>query len=188
MAYDSELLGLAQQSGCKGVFVGIESVSQSSLQEANKYQNQVARYRGVISTFHKHGILVEAGMVTGFDNEDTSIFPQTFEMLRDIGVDLVSFKILTPYPGTEFFKEMEQAGRILTYNWELYDGEHVTYQPARMTPEELQAGHDWLRRKFYSTSPILRRLFNVAKHPLMLLFSAVVNTAFHFIEWSDSKR
>ncbi|WAM36948.1 B12-binding domain-containing radical SAM protein [Caldicellulosiruptor acetigenus] len=182
MAYDSELLDLARRSGCKGVFVGIESVSQASLQEANKYQNQVTRYREVISTFHKYGILVEAGMVTGFDNEDTSIFPQTFEMLMDIGVDLVSFKILTPYPGTEFFKEMEQAGRILTYNWELYDGEHVTYQPARMTPEELQAGHDWLRRKFYSSSPILKRLFKVSRHPLMLLFSAAVNTAFHFIE------
>ncbi|WP_052210476.1 radical SAM protein [Thermoanaerobacter sp. YS13] len=188
MAYDSELLDLAQKSGCRGVFVGIESVSQESLENANKYQNQVIQYEEVISTFHKYGILVEAGMVTGFDNEDTSIFPQTFEMLMEIGVDLVSFKILTPYPGTAFFKEMEQAGRILTYNWEMYDGEHVTYKPARMTPEELQKGHDWLRRKFYSTSPILKRLFNIAGHPLMLLFSAVVNTAFHFIEWSDFRK
>jgi len=163
--------------------VGIESVSQDSLHEANKFQNQVAQYKEVISTFHKYGILVEAGMVTGFDNEDKSIFQKTYEMLAKIGVDLVSFKILTPYPGTAFFKEMEQNGRILTYDWDLYDGEHVVYKPALMSPEELQSGHDWLRRRFYTASSIVKRLINVASHPLQFLFSAGVNTAFHFIEW-----
>ncbi|MGB9866502.1 MAG: B12-binding domain-containing radical SAM protein [Bacillota bacterium] len=188
MAYDRELLQLAARSGCKGVFVGIESVSQESLLEAHKPQNQASRYKEIIAAFHKHGILVEAGIVTGFDSEDKSIFKRTLEMLSEIGIDLASFKILTPYPGTEFFLQMERDGRIITRNWELYDGEHVTYQPARMTPEELQSGHDWLRREFYRGSSILKRVTRIVRHPLLLLLSAVVNTAFHYIEWEDFEK
>lgn len=184
MAHDRELMELAARSGCKGVFVGIESISQESLQEANKPQNQAKYYKEIISTFHKFGILVEAGIVTGFDSEDKSIFPKTYEMLAEIGIDLASFKILTPYPGTEFFKEMEKAGRILTYNWELYDGEHVTYQPARMTVQELQEGHDWLRKKFYSQAAIFKRLAKKVMSPEQFLLLLAVNVGFYYDERS----
>jgi hypothetical protein len=49
-------------------------------------------------------------------------------------------------------------GRILTRNWELYDGQHVVFAPLQMTPQQLQAGHERAWREVYSYGAIVRRL------------------------------
>jgi hypothetical protein len=51
---------------------------------------------------------------------------------------------------------MEQEGRILTRDWNLYDTRHVVYRPARLQPEVLKDGYDWAYREFYRWSAITR--------------------------------
>ena len=70
----------------------------------------------------------------------------------DAAIDLPRFAILTPFPGTPLHQRLDREGRILTKNWELYDGQHVVFQPKQMTPRELQAGHEraWRERLLLS--------------------------------------
>ena len=82
----------------------------------------------------------------------------TAEFAVEAGVDLPRFAIQTPFPGTPLFDRLEREGRILTRNWELYDGQHVVFQPAHMTPAELQAGTERAWRHAYSLTSIARRL------------------------------
>jgi hypothetical protein len=63
--------------------------------------------------------------------------------------------ILTPYPGTQLYKEMEQQSRILTKNWNLYDTRHVVYQTKNHLAEELKTGYDWAYKEFYRWTNIL---------------------------------
>jgi hypothetical protein len=65
---------------------------------------------------------------------------------------------VTPFPGTALYKRLEREGRILTRNWELYDGQHVVFQPARMSVKELQEGTERAWREAYSVRSIARRL------------------------------
>jgi len=156
---DDEFLELAACSGCKQLFLGFESISQSSLNNANKNFNKVEDYYKVIKKIHSHGISVQAGVVFGFDQDDKGIFKDTLGFLESSGVQNATFNILTPYPGTSLFKRMEREGRILTYDWSKYNARRdVVFQPRNMTCDELLDGFNWINEKFYSLGSIAKRL------------------------------
>jgi hypothetical protein len=108
-----ELLLLAAKAGCIGVFVGIESVSADTLSEANKGFNRVDRLKNNIARFHDRGIMVDGGIIFGFDTDTPDVFDRTIEALEKIRIDSVAVNILIPYPRTEFYKKFEKEGRII---------------------------------------------------------------------------
>ncbi|MDR0530566.1 MAG: B12-binding domain-containing radical SAM protein [Oscillospiraceae bacterium] len=156
---DDEFLALAHQSGCRHLFLGFESVSQMSLDGANKSFNQAERYRDIIRRVHSHGISVQAGVVFGFDSDGPDVFDRTLDFLRENGVDQATFNMLTPYPGTPLFARLKAEGRILTEDWAKYNSrEDVVFQPKRMTPEQLLAGFRHVNREFYTLGHIAARM------------------------------
>jgi radical SAM superfamily enzyme YgiQ (UPF0313 family) len=159
VAFDDEFLSLAAASGCKALFLGLETISQSSLNGANKRHNRAGEYREVIRRFHTHGIAVQAGVVFGFDHDDRSIFRTTVEFYRSAGLDSATVSVLIPFPNTPLFKRLDADGRILTRDWAKYNGKKdVVFQPALMSPRELLMGMEWAGRKFYSLSSIAERM------------------------------
>jgi hypothetical protein len=108
--------------------------------------------------FHEHGIMVNPGIVFGFDNDDEAVFERAVEFLTKNQVELAYFNVLTPLPGTALFERYNSAGRIFDRDWSKYDGKHVVFQPSRMTPEQLQEGFYWANHQFYSIPSIWRRL------------------------------
>jgi len=157
IAQDSELLEAAIESGCKGLFVGLESLSNESLGKMGKGFCSAETYVEDIQALHRGGIAVEAGIIFGFDEDDPEVFDRTLEFLKTSRVELAQITILTPLPGTAIYSQLEQESRILTKDWSYYDFFHVVFQPKMMTPEELQAGTDKVVRSFYSTRAILER-------------------------------
>lgn len=156
---DDEFLAAAAASGCKALFIGLESISQGSLDGANKRHNHVSDYREAVRRCHAHGIAIQAGTIFGFDDDDRSIFRRTVDYYREIGIDSATIGILVPYPNTPLFRRLEAEGRILTRDWAQYDGKkHVVFQPAHMSPEELLMGTEWAARKFYSLGSIAGRM------------------------------
>ena len=87
-----------------------------------------------------------------------STFEETVQFAIDTAIDLPRFAILTPFPGTPLHARLEREGRILTRNWERYDGQHVVFRPALMSPHDLQQGHERAWRGVYSYRSIARRL------------------------------
>jgi len=108
--------------------------------------------------FHDHGIMVNPGIVFGFDNDDESVFERAVSFLVANRVELAYFNVLTPLPGTALFERYNAAGRIFDRDWAKYDGKHVVYHPSRMTPEQLQEGFYWANHQFYSLPSIFHRL------------------------------
>ena len=155
---DPELLELAAKSGCIGLFIGIESVSQESLNTVNKGFNKVNNLKSDIRKLHDAGIAVLAGMIFGFDTDEKSVFESTIEMASKAAIDGISFSILTPYPGTPLFERLKAEQRIMHYDWSKYNSEHVVFVPKKMSSEELQEGHDWANKKFYSIPSVIKRL------------------------------
>ena len=86
----------------------------------------------------------------GFDNEDRSVFERTVEFVDRVKIDLPRYAVATPFPGTALYQQWEMESRLLHKNWELYDVEHVVFQPRQMSPEQLQEGLDWSWRQSYS--------------------------------------
>lgn len=158
LANDPELLKLAAESGCGAMFVGIETLSQDNLLGVNKGFNKVSSYQEYIKKFHDNGIMLNAGIIFGFDNDDESVFEKTVNFLIKNHIGLVLFSILTPLPGTGFYKKVEQEGRIIDRDWTHYDGRHILFKPKLMSPEVLQDGLYWSYRQFFSYRSIIKRL------------------------------
>jgi radical SAM superfamily enzyme YgiQ (UPF0313 family) len=166
IAKDAPLLDLMRASGCIGIFFGIESFGEASLEDAHKRQNRVAEYRERIEALHRRGICVMSGFIAGFDADTPMSVRAMARQLYDIGVDVPFLSILTPYRGTALHAKLESEGRILPgRGWEHYNGYNVAFVPARMSPETLLEAHRALWREAfsirYSFKRILRAMFRL---------------------------
>ncbi len=177
---DDEFLEAAAQSGCKQLFLGLESISQLSIAEMNKGFNRVEEYSQIIKRIHSHGIAVQAGIIFGFDHDTPEIFKKTIDFLEMVGVQNATFNILTPFPGTPLFRKMETEGRILTRDWSNYNSrDAVVYQPMRMSVAELLAGFQHANERFYSLTSIAKRL---SRSSVQLWWTLPLNLAYCY-QW-----
>ena len=166
-----DLLQLMVDTGCKSLFIGFESINEVSLAGVNKH-NQVAKYERLVKTIHSMGIMVNASLVFGLDGDTLDTFKRTLEWLVKMRVGTMTAHILTPYPGTQLYRDMDKAGRILDFNLEKYNTANVVFKPLNMTARELYEGYLWMYKKFYSLKNIIRRLPNSkAQRRSYLLFN-----------------
>ena len=156
---DRELLDLAQKSGCKGLFIGFESLSQESLNAMGKSVNRVEQYRDAVKAIHDHGIGIQGSFIFGTDEDDSSVFSDVLRFVEKIHLEAALFSVLTPFPGTRIQESLMGERRIIHQDWEKYDMNHVVYEPRKMTPEQLQEGFNWAYRRLYGYPSILKRLF-----------------------------
>ena len=135
---------------------------------AAKARGDIEKTRRVIKTVHDHGIGVVGLFVFGFDNDTLETFEAGYDFIRTADLDGVSTTVLTPFPGTAQRESLLAEGRILPHvTWEHYDTNHVTFQPAQMTPEELTAAYDRLCRRIYHPARVLERGWAaLRRHPV----------------------
>jgi radical SAM superfamily enzyme YgiQ (UPF0313 family) len=158
LCQDVPLLDLAAQSGCRGLLMGLESIRSANLQENHKRFNRPDSYGRVVEMLHERDIALQGCFVFGMDHDTEDVFRETAEFSVDIGIDLPRFAILTPFPGTHLYQRLETEGRILTRDWELYDGQHVVFQPSQVSVETLHRGNEQAWRYAYRWRSIGRRL------------------------------
>jgi radical SAM superfamily enzyme YgiQ (UPF0313 family) len=152
------LMDVMEQSGCKGLLIGFESLSQSANDAMSKGFSRVKEYRTLARELHSRGIAIMGCFVHGLDGDDPDCFGRTLDFVMEADIDLPRFTICTPFPGTPFFTRLKTEGRILTENWALYDAQHVVFKPARMSVEALEAGHHDIWKRAYTPGAITRRL------------------------------
>jgi radical SAM superfamily enzyme YgiQ (UPF0313 family) len=184
LAFDNDLLDLVRRSGCRGLLIGFESLSHNNLTSSNKGFSNPDKYRKAIEIFHLHKIAIMGCFVFGMDEDTTEVFAKTVQFSIDAKIDLPRFAIVTPFPGTDLFKRLRKEGRILTEDWSLYDGQHVVFQPARMSIEELSAGTEMAWKYAYSIPGISKRLAWTNREPLI---SLAANLGYRFYAHNLSK-
>jgi radical SAM superfamily enzyme YgiQ (UPF0313 family) len=144
-------------AGCTGVFIGFESLADGNLTAARKRTPRIEDYSRRVKIFHENGIQVNGSFVLGFDEDRPDVFERTVGWIEANRLECATFHILTPYPGTPLYSQMESEERLLHKDWSLYDTAHVVFKPRRMSPEQLAAGYDWCYRTLFSLRCIWRR-------------------------------
>jgi radical SAM superfamily enzyme YgiQ (UPF0313 family) len=148
------------ESGCRGLFIGFESIDEETVRFTRKPQNQPARYREIVALLHEHGISTWGSFVFGFDTDDPEVFDRTVEFGIEARLTMALFAILTPYPGTRLYRRLQAEGRLTDERWWMrahHDADSPYFRPARMSREQLREG--WVRawKRFYSPRAILKR-------------------------------
>ena len=177
---NEDLVKLAAESGCRFLFVGFESIHQSSIDRIGKRMNRPENYRGAVKLFHKYGIAVLGAFVFGFDCEDRSVFKRTVEFAQGIGLDLAQFTVLTPLPGTSLMEELKEKKRIREEDWARYDFRTAVFEPLEMSAQELTRGKEWAWKEFYSWSSILTRAPSLIDWQRSLVYG-IANLAYRLL-------
>jgi radical SAM superfamily enzyme YgiQ (UPF0313 family) len=151
-----DLVERAVEAGLRSIFIGFESLDEANLRSSNKRQNLNRDYDRVIRRLDDLGVMVNGSFVFGLDDDGPDVFERTVEWAVSRGITTSTFHIATPYPGTELFKEMDSAGRLLHRDWRQYDTRTVVFQPKGMTADQLKSGYDRAYRDFYSLGNIVR--------------------------------
>ncbi|NLX90874.1 MAG: B12-binding domain-containing radical SAM protein [Firmicutes bacterium] len=152
-----DLLDLMAETGCQSLFIGFESINNSSLRGVNK-ANRFEKYDRLVTEIHSRGIMINASMVFGLDGDEPDVFRRALDWLVKNKIETLTSHILTPYPGTKLYRRMKEEGRITDYDLSKYNTSHVVYKPKGMTAEELYEGYLWIYRNFYSLQNIWRRM------------------------------
>ena len=154
---DPGLIRTMALGGCTGVFVGFESLTDENLADARKKTPETSDYARRVRMLHENGIQVNGSFVLGFDHDRKDVFARTAEWIEENRLECSTFHILTPYPATPLFKQMEATGRLLHGDWALYDTAHAVFLPKHMSPEELERGYEWIYERLLSRASIWRR-------------------------------
>ena len=166
------LIEKAAKAGLRSLFVGFETFSPDNLKQSNKHQNLKLDYEMAVKRLHDLGIMINGSFVFGLDNDDKDVFKRTVDWGVENAITTATYHILTPYPGTRLFAQMEKKGRIQTRDWDLYDTRHVVYKTKSLSAAELEKGYWWSYNEFYKWNNILKASFSheQLKHQLKHLF------------------
>lgn len=170
----ARLLGRA---GCRIVYIGLESLSQGSLEGANKRHNNILRYREKIRYLHNNGVLVMSFFLLGLDGDTLEYADELPNLVADVGVDIPVFSYPAPIEGTPFRRSLEDEGRLLAGDLnDGMDGAFLLFRPKGLSPEELElAFYTCMRRTWNPRRVAWRILQHVGHKPSALLMAAFTN-------------
>ncbi len=131
IAEDEQALDLAAESGCIGLFVGLDSLTRRAHMTKVPRQSAEERYAAAIRAIQRRGIAVVAAFVFGLDDDGPDVFERALGVVREGGANLVNFSVLVPYPGTPIHSRLRAEGRITEWDWSKYISPNVCFVPER---------------------------------------------------------
>lgn len=128
---DPNVLDLAAQAGAWYVY-------QAVFDTSDYIRDRIKRY-------HDHGIGVEGTVLLGLDTHTEDTIKRLIDFLLEIELDLAEFTVLTPFPHTKAWDDLNGKNRIITCDWDQYSADKVVYHPKQMTAQRLQEllAHAW---------------------------------------------
>lgn len=180
---ESQLLKELAESGCSTLSFGLESISRESLVGMNKSWANPDKYPELIANIQAHGIDVSTEMVVGGDGDTLESIKHTKDFIELNKISVPRFYILTPIPGTKFFKEIESEGKLINDNIYSFDGTEAVHQPKNMTPQQLTNAYWELYESLFTYKSIIKRNIlrkEFLKKPGKYLFYCVVNLFYRY--------
>jgi radical SAM superfamily enzyme YgiQ (UPF0313 family) len=183
IAKKPELLKLVAQSGCSTLSFGLESVSQDNLEQIGKGWCRPSEYLELLGRVRESGIEIASEMMVGIDGDTPKIFSDTVEFIEQSGILMPKFYIMTPIPGTDFYNEMRDAGRLTEEDVYKYTPTRAVIRHPSMTTEEI-TGMFWdIYNQTYSLGRIFRRCLlhrHFLRKPGRYLFYLMVNLYYRY--------
>ncbi len=178
IAKNPELLKLIYESGCRILSLGVETINQEGLNELGKNWVKANEHITLLNRIRKVGILPSTEMIIGTDQDTVESIREIYKFIMEAKITIPRFYILTPIPGTDYFKQMKEAGRLIHEDYEKYKVSNCVHYPKKISPEELNEMYTWLNTKVFSLKSILLRVIinkNFLRNPLLHLYAFVVN-------------
>lgn len=155
---EEELLDLLEKSGCIGTLLGFESFHEEDLKSLSKHKNKVDQYADIVGKLHEKKIAVLGTFMLGLDHDTVESIRQLPDLIEAVRIDVPRFAIITPYPQTPLFKELDAQKRIFNKDWSYYDSVHAVFEPKNISPGDLETEFIRLWKESYHIKRIIHRI------------------------------
>ncbi|MBZ0258041.1 radical SAM protein [bacterium] len=118
---DPETFKAMKDSGLMAIKFGVESGSQQLVDNAEKNLD-LKKVEQAVTVCHDLGINVHLTFSFGLPGESWETVRKTINFAKHLDPETLQFSIMTPFPGSSFYKMQEEAGKLLTKDWSQYDG------------------------------------------------------------------
>src|SRR5580765_1449605 len=156
---DVELLDRLYEAGFRAMSFGVESLDATTLRKSGRRPIPQAHQREIIDHCRKKGIVTAAFYVLGFLQDDWNSIAATIDYATELGSTYAQFKILTPYPGTPMFKQIEPL--LTESDWEKFDGYTPTFAHPNLTARELRFLLGAAYKRFYMRPSYLANFLKI---------------------------
>jgi len=156
---DVELLDKLYAAGFRAMSFGVEATDPVTLKKSGRRPIPEAHQRQIIEHCRKKGIVTAGFYVLGFLQDDWNSIAATIDYATDLGSTFAQFKILTPYPGTPMFKQLEPL--LTEADWENYDGYTPTFKHPNLTERELKFLLGAAYKRFYMRPSYLANFLKI---------------------------
>ena len=154
------LLDLCVEAGLELAFIGVETSDEQTLLEVHKKQNTGRDLVASLHYLNGVGIQVVAGLIVGFDEDDTDVFERQFDFAQRAGIPMLVVSMLNAPEGTPLEARMRAEGRLTRPMTQLYFQTNIV--PKKMSIEELTRGAEWLVNRLYAPEAFLERVATFA--------------------------
>jgi len=163
LADDERILAKSARSGFRYAIIGLETLDSKNLEAVGKKKvNRVEEYVAKTRLFKKHGVSVCANLMFGFDNDTEETFDRTYHFMVQNRF-MPNPYIITPYPGTRLFEQMDAEGRILHKDFWRYTSYQTVFKPKNFAPQRLDELFMDFYKRMFSASNIFRRFFHMLR-------------------------
>jgi anaerobic magnesium-protoporphyrin IX monomethyl ester cyclase len=156
---DVELLDKLSDAGFRAMSFGVESLDPATLKKSGRRPIPQAHQREIIEHCRKRGVVTAAFYVLGFLQDDWNSIAATIDYATDLGSTFAQFKILTPYPGTPMFKQIEPL--LTETDWERFDGYTPTFKHPNLSDRELRFLLGAAYKRFYMRPSYLANFLKI---------------------------
>lgn len=165
---DYETMRAMHKAGCRLIIPGIETGSQTILNNIQK-GTKVEQFLPYVRNARKAGLLVHACFMVGNMGETKETMQETLDLALKLNTDTAQFFPLIPYPGTRAYAWAEKNHYVVKHYADYCkpDGTHNTVlNLPELSAEEMVNFCDAARRKYYLRPRyILHRLWVGLRDP-----------------------
>jgi radical SAM superfamily enzyme YgiQ (UPF0313 family) len=183
---NDEMLLAMQQSNCKMIYCGLESIDQQSLRSVHKTNtNHIENYERIIRKVQSYGIQVAAGIILGLEGTHPNTFEELFRFYQRMGIIYAKLTFLTYNPGTKVHEYEKKKGTYVTPAIEGFDGNQLSFLPHDVDAKYVATGTAWFIQRFYSIGAIIERSFKVKLSLLARIEYVLFNIGYRqfYFEW-----
>jgi anaerobic magnesium-protoporphyrin IX monomethyl ester cyclase len=156
---DVELLEILYDAGFRAMSFGVESLDPATLKKSGRRPIPQSHQRQIMTRCRELGIVTAAFYVLGFLQDDWNSIAATIDYATDLGSTFAQFKMLTPYPGTPMFKQIEPL--LTESDWEKFDGYTPTFRHPNLSERELRFLLGAAYKRFYMRPSYLANFLKI---------------------------
>jgi anaerobic magnesium-protoporphyrin IX monomethyl ester cyclase len=152
-----KLLAKMRESNCELVYFGVESGCQKILDAVGK-ETSIKQNEKAIKWAKDAGLVVIISLMIGYPGETADTLEQTLDLVRRLKPDDAYLCVATPYPGTRFYRLIEENGWEMSHDWSLYDTTTPVFENPSISKEKILEMRKKFVDDFYSPFYILRQM------------------------------